>query len=170
VPRGNKSNEKKSDVTIVDYSSQYGDAFSRLNVEWLEKYFEVEPVDREILANPQHHIIDRGGVILYACLGTEVIGTVALKHDGDGVFELTKMAVTEACQGMGVGRQLLSAAIASFEQMAGKSLYLESNSALAPALALYESAGFSHAPRTAPSDYARSDVYMVFRRDGTRTS
>ncbi|MBT8102943.1 MAG: GNAT family N-acetyltransferase [Gammaproteobacteria bacterium] len=162
--------ESEPEATIVDYSRDYGDAFERLNVEWLEKYFELEPIDKEILADPERHILDQGGVILYACLGSEAVGTVALKHDCAGVFELTKMAVTETCQGLGLGRQLLCAAIDRFRQMAGKTLYLESNSALTPALTLYESAGFEHASRTSPSDYQRSDVYMVYRGDHAPTS
>lgn len=170
MPRESRSNESGQDATIVDYSDQYGDAFERLNVEWLEKYFEVEPIDKKILADPQRCILDQGGVILYACLAADVVGTVALKYDGDGVFELTKMAVTERSQGLGLGRQLLCAAIRRFEQMGGQTLYLESNSDLAPALALYESAGFEHAARVSASDYRRSDVYMVYRGNPARTA
>ena len=153
----------RPDVRIVDWEESYGDAFGRLNREWLEKYFRVEEVDRPILDDPRSSIIDPGGFVLYALLDGEVVGTAALKHQGDGVFELTKMAVTEAHQGRGLGRQLLCASIARFEEIAGRRLYLESNSRLAPALALYESAGFRHESPPEPSDYARADVYMVYR-------
>lgn len=170
MPPDSKTNQAGRNATIVDFSEHYGNAFERLNREWLEKYFEVEPIDKKILADPQRCILQHGGVILYACLGADVVGTVALKHDGDGVFELTKMAVTAACQGRGLGRQLLCAAISRFEQMEGQELYLESNSALAPALALYESAGFEHAPRASASDYQRSDVHMVYRGDSAQTA
>ncbi|MGI9238157.1 MAG: GNAT family N-acetyltransferase [Woeseiaceae bacterium] len=158
MPRGNSST-----VSIVDYSEKYGDAFARLNMAWLEKYFVVEPIDREVLSNPLSCIIEPGGAVLYACIDGQAVGTVALKRSGDAVFELTKMAVTERCQGLGIGRMLLSAAVGRFEEMQGKRLYLESNSALAPALALYESAGFRHEARPTSSDYVRSDVYMVYR-------
>ncbi|MGI9234109.1 MAG: GNAT family N-acetyltransferase [Woeseiaceae bacterium] len=147
----------------MDYSDKYGDAFARLNMAWLEKYFVVEPIDREVLSNPRICIIEPGGAVLYACIDGQAVGTVALKRSGDAVFELTKMAVTERCQGQGIGRKLLSAALARFEEMQGERLYLESNSALGPALALYESAGFRHEARPTSSDYARSDVYMVYR-------
>jgi ribosomal protein S18 acetylase RimI-like enzyme len=153
----------RADARIVDWEESYGDAFGRLNREWLEKYFRVEEVDRPILDDPRSSIIDPGGFVLYALLDGEVVGTAALKHQGDGVFELTKMAVTEAHQGRGLGRQLLCASIARFEEIAGRRLYLESNSRLGPALALYESAGFRHESPPEPSDYARADVYMVYR-------
>ncbi len=148
---------------FVDWDERYGNAFGRLNREWLEKYFRVEAVDEPVLDDPKSNVIDHGGVILYAVLGGEAIGTVALKHQGDGVFELTKMAVTEAFQGRGIGRDLLCAAIARFHEIGGRLLYLESNSRLGPALALYESAGFRHESPPEASDYARADVYMVFR-------
>jgi len=152
-----------TDIELVDFSVRYGDAFKRLNVEWLEKYFRVEPIDHVVLSDPQITIIDPGGAILYAVVDGAAVGTVALKHDGAGVFEMTKMAVTASQQGMGLGRQLLDAAVARFEELEGKKLYLESHSSLLPALALYESAGFRHEAPPNPSDYERADVYMVYR-------
>lgn len=157
--------ESKVAVDIVDFADCYGDAFARLNIEWLEAYFVVEPVDHEVLSNPRRSIIEPGGAVLYACIDGQAIGTVALKHAGDGVFELTKMAVTARCQGMGVGRQLLRAALRRFRELGGERLYLESNSSLATALALYESAGFRHETPPESSDYARADVYMVYSPD-----
>lgn len=159
--------ENKSRVAIVDYSVRYGDAFARLNIEWLDKYFEVEPIDRQVLSDPERTIIAPGGVILYACVGTEVVGTVAIRHYGNGVYELTKMAVTESRQGLGIGRQLLCAVVDRFHQLEGKTLYLESHSDLVPAVKLYESAGFRHESPPSPSDYARANVFMVYRPAAT---
>lgn len=155
--------DKQSPARIVDYDCRYGDAFKRLNCEWLEKYFRVEPIDHIVLSNPEQTIIEPGGAILYAVAGDTAIGTVALKYHGKGEYELTKMAVTEDHQGEGIGRLLMCAALARFEALGGKSLFLESHSSLLPALALYESAGFHHEPRRSPSDYERADVYMVYR-------
>jgi len=39
VPPESKSIDNRPDAAIVDFSADYGDAFERLNVEWLEKYF-----------------------------------------------------------------------------------------------------------------------------------
>jgi len=159
--------ENKRKVAIVDYSARYGDAFERLNIGWLEKYFEVEPIDRQVLSDPERTIIGPGGAILYACVGTDVVGTVALKHSGNGIYELTKMAVTESQQGLGIGRKLLCAVVERFYQLEGKTLYLESHSDLLPAIALYESAGFRHETRPGPSEYARADVFMIYRGAAT---
>ena len=35
----------RPETVIVDWEPRYGDAFGRLNREWLDKYFRVEPVD-----------------------------------------------------------------------------------------------------------------------------
>jgi ribosomal protein S18 acetylase RimI-like enzyme len=72
------------------------------------------------------------------------------------------MAVTPACQGMGIGRKLLQRVIEAARSAGGRRLYLETNRALAAAIRLYESAGFEHLPedRIVPSAYARADVYM----------
>lgn len=147
---------------IVDYSDRYDSAFERLNTEWLERYFRIEAIDRAVLSDPKGNVIDHGGAILYLLHGDEAVGTVALKHQGDRVFELTKMAVTLRYQGRGLGRQLLCAAVDRFTELGGKRLYLESHSSLTPALSLYESAGFRHEPPPRPSEYERADVFMVY--------
>ena len=151
-------------VEILDFSDQHAEAFSTLNIEWLEKFFYVEPIDLEILSDPQRKIIAPGGAILFARADQEIVGTVALKHNGDQNYEVTKMAVTARYQGAGIGRQLLKAVIERFTELDGKLMYLESHSSLTAALRLYESCGFEHSPRSIPSDYERSDVYMVYRR------
>ena len=91
------------------------------------------------------------------------LGTVALLHEGDGVYELTKMAVDPVARGRGIGRTLMQGALRMFRSLDGRELFLESSSKLAPALALYESVGFVHHPAPRPgSHYARADVYMVW--------
>ncbi|MDH3746557.1 MAG: GNAT family N-acetyltransferase [Gammaproteobacteria bacterium] len=154
----------RTDVEIVEFSPDLARAFHDLNVEWLEKYFRVETIDHEMLSRPEEQIIQHGGVILFAKCSGEIVGTVALKHHGDGVYELTKMAVTERFRGAGIGRHLMRACIEKYEEISGTALFLESHSSLTPALTLYESAGFEHAPRPAPSEYQRADVYMVYQR------
>ncbi|MGI9270890.1 MAG: GNAT family N-acetyltransferase [Woeseiaceae bacterium] len=154
------------DLQIVDFAAAYAAAFESLNVEWLEKYFHVEEIDRVILSNPQVEVIDHGGHILFAKLSDEVVGTVALKAHDEGCFELTKMAVTASQQGAGIGRALMLAAIARFKAVDGKMMFLESHSSLTTAITLYQSAGFVHVARPQASDYARSDTYMVYQPDG----
>jgi ribosomal protein S18 acetylase RimI-like enzyme len=148
----------------VPFSTALREHFYRLNEAWLRKYFHVEAIDHRVLSNPETEILQNGGAILFAILDDEVIGTCALLQESDGVYELTKMAVDEQRQGLGIGRALMEAAIAEFHHRNGRRLFLETNSKLIPAVRLYESMGFEHQPSTKPdSHYARANIYMVWR-------
>ncbi|MGV8943380.1 GNAT family N-acetyltransferase [Thermomonas sp.] len=153
-----------SRVRIVGFDPRWREDFATLNIEWLQRWFVVEPHDHEVLGNPEHHLLADGGHILFAVdAAGHALGTVALKHAGAGVYELTKMAVTPAARGQGLGRLLIDAALALYQTLDGRELYLESSSKLATAIAMYERSGFRHhpAPR-AGSHYARADVHMIW--------
>lgn len=153
-----------STLRIVDFTPRWRDDFARLNLEWLQRWFVVEQIDREVLADPETHILAAGGRVLFAIDDAgRAVGTVALRHEGDDVYELTKMAVEPGMRGNGVGRLLMQRALEVFRALDGRELFLESSSQLAPALRLYESVGFVHHPAPRPgSHYARADVYMVW--------
>ncbi len=151
-------------VRIVPFAPELRADFYRLNAEWLVRYYRIEPIDHAVLSEPERHILAPGGAIFFALRDKEVVGTCALLQESPGVFELTKMAVSENCQGLGIGRRLLDAAIAEFEARRGERLFLESHSRLQPALRLYAQAGFELQPGLKPdSHYQRSDVYMIYR-------
>ena len=139
-----------TEVRIVGFDPRWRADFATLNIEWLQRWFVVEPHDREVLGNPEHHILADGGHILFAV-------------DAAGVYELTKMAVTPAARGQGLGRLLIDAALALYQSLDGREVYLESSSKLTTAIAMYERSGFRHhpAPR-AGSHYARADVHMIW--------
>ena len=65
-------------LKIVDFDAAYADHFKRLNLVWLERYFQVEPIDRAVLSNPEEAIIKPGGMIFFALLDGAVVGTCAL--------------------------------------------------------------------------------------------
>lgn len=157
------SPSERPSVQVVGYTEDRREDFARLNVEWLERWFTVEDFDRLVLGDPEEHILAPGGRIWFAidASGT-AIGTVALRTDGDGIYELTKMAVDPGARGRGVGRLLADAAIAEFGALGGSLLYLETNTRLTPAIALYESLGFEHRPLREGSHYGRADVHMVW--------
>jgi GNAT superfamily N-acetyltransferase len=155
-------------IRIAGFDPRWREDFARLNLEWLRRWFVVEAFDEEVLGAPERYILSDGGRILFALHDgddgeTRAVGTVALRHAGEGVYELTKMAVEPDLRGAGIGRALLEAAIGAYRELGGRELYLESSSVLKPALRMYESAGFVHhpAPR-AGSHYARADVHMVW--------
>ena len=151
-------------VRVVDFEPRWREDFARLNIEWLERWFTVEPVDREVLGDPETHIIATGGRVLFAVDDSDqALGTVALLRHGDGEIEMTKMAVEPGVRGAGIGRKLVAAALDAFAQMGGDKLFLETNTQLVPAIKLYQSVGFRHQPTLrAGSHYQRANVYMVW--------
>ncbi len=150
-------------VTLHDWRPEWRAHFARLNLDWLERHFTVEDIDRRVLGDPESHILAAGGHVFFAAAGDQVVGTGALIRESDGVYELTKMAVDPQQQGRGIGRLIVQAAIDRFIASGGTTLFLESSSKLAPALHLYESLGFRHRGRKPGSRYARSDVYMLWQ-------
>ena len=151
------------DLQILPFTPRHAAEFKRLNLEWVRKFFRVEPIDEQVLSNPRA-IVRNGGEVFFARRHGKIVGTCALINDGDGVYELSKMAVTANCQGLGIGRRLLEACIGAFKaRVGGRVLFLETNSVLKPAIKLYESAGFEHTPSPHASVYERADVYMVYR-------
>jgi GNAT superfamily N-acetyltransferase len=137
-------------------------AFRTLNEEWITRYFTLEKMDRETLGDPENKILRKGGHIFMAYLGDQAVGCVALIPIGDGVYELSKMAVSPGLRGLGLGRRLLQHAIAQAKLIGAKSLFLGSNAKLANAVHLYESVGFRHVPpeKIPPMPYSRANVFM----------
>lgn len=151
------------DIEIVPFSQADRGHFYGLNAEWLQRYFYLEEIDHRVLNNPESEILASGGMIFYARLGSQIIGTCALKMESPGTYELTKMAVTERYQGIGAGRKLIDAAIAAFRQVGGRTLFLETHSKLESAIQLYLRSGFVVQPTGKPdSHYQRSNVYMIW--------
>ena len=145
-------------INILPYQPIYQPWFEKLNRTWIEKYFWMEPIDVEILGNPELHIIEKGGYIFMAECEGEIAGTVALKFSSEGVYEFTKMAVDEKFQGRQIGKQLALAAIQKAKDLAAQKIILYSSTKLIPALALYGKLGFLEVPVDGP--YKRSDIKM----------
>ncbi len=148
-----------SEVTIVGYQASYAPDFKNLNVEWIQKYFTVEEHDLMELENPEEFILSKGGHILFAKSGDEVVGTCALIKTGGYEFYLAKMAVAPAFQGKQIGKFLCIAAIDKAKNESAKRIWLDSNRALVPAINLYLRLGFVEIPIDV-TPYARADIRM----------
>jgi putative acetyltransferase len=159
----NAVESKAKTPSVIIRSFQPGDeaSFKILNEEWIVRHFVLEDKDRAVLGDPAKYILNPGGEIIFATVGDETVGCCALAPEGPGLYEVAKMAVTEAYQGKGIGRKILEQVIAVARAKGATYLYLETNSKLT-ATHLYESIGFSHIPveRRKPSLYSRADVFM----------
>ncbi|MGV3589941.1 MAG: GNAT family N-acetyltransferase [Adhaeribacter sp.] len=144
---------------ILPYDPTYKEDFRRLNHEWINKYFELEDLDNQILDNPESYILAKGGNILFARYQGEIVGTCALLKVTDTTYELGKMAITEKVQGLKIGQYLCQAAIVKAKAMGATTLELYSHRSLQPALHVYRKLGFQQVP-CPPSGYKRSDIKM----------
>ncbi len=152
------------DVEILTYKPGLKHRFKALNMEWLGKYFEVEQEDIDMLDDPETFILKNGGEILFAKLNDEIVGCCALKHEGNKVYELVKMAVTPKYQGLGLGKTIGRAAIDKAIELRAVELYLITNSVLKAAINVYENLGFVQVPVSEKNmaSYCRCDVEMIF--------
>jgi ribosomal protein S18 acetylase RimI-like enzyme len=146
-------------VEIIPFTEDLKEPIKTLNLEWLEKYFRVEEKDKLVLSNPQEEIIDKGGMIFYAKYNNEILGTASLMKIDDNTFELSKMAVSNTAQGLGIGNKLLVHCIAVAKENNIKKLLLYSNRILLPAIHLYEKFGFVEVPLGDVS-YERANIKM----------
>ena len=145
-------------IKVISYKAEHQPWFEKFNRDWIEKFFWMEPLDFEVLQNPDEYIISKGGFIFMALYENELVGTVALKFLSPGVYEFTKMAVDEKFQGKKIGKELSIAAISKAQQLQAKKIVLYSNTKLISAIALYRKLGFVEVPLDGP--YKRSDIKM----------
>ena len=148
------------DVEVVDFRDEFAIAFASLNYKWIESEFSVEKHDREILDDPRKWVIEPGGQIFFALVDGTAAGTVALIPSANGVFELTKMAVSPEFRGQGIGDRLMEKCVKFAAETGAKSIWLESHTKLAPAISLYRKYGFVETPPDPNSLYQRADIRM----------
>ena len=153
----------KTDLQIIPFKKPYSKDFYKLNKEWLETYFYVEPLDEDVLSQPEKYIINKGGYIFFAKLNDAIVGTYAFMplKDIDG-FELTKMAVLPEMRGQKIGQKLLNHAINFAKENKFKSLLLYSNRSLENAIYLYKKIGFKEVKLEPNTPYKRADIKMEF--------
>lgn len=145
---------------IIHFDPRYSEDFKQLNLAWLKKYFWVEDHDREVLGNPGKYIIEPGGNIFFVKEDNHIIGTVALMKMEDGIFELTKMAVTPESQGKKIGQKLMEHTLEYAKNQGWKKLIIYSNRKLENAIYIYKKYGFKEIPIEENNPYARGDIKM----------
>lgn len=146
-------------LRIIPFSAELKEPIKTLNIEWLQKYFKVEPKDEKVLSNPQQEIIDKGGMIFYVQYKDVIVGTVSLLKIDKQTFELSKMAVSEEIQGLGIGKKLLEHCIEVAKEQQIEKLILYSNRSLKPAIHLYKKFGFQEIDLK-EGIYERADIKM----------
>ncbi|MEK9963797.1 MAG: GNAT family N-acetyltransferase [Betaproteobacteria bacterium] len=147
-------------LSIVDFVDlDHAEAFRDLNLEWINEFFFVEDLDKDLLNNPRREFIDSGGAIVMALLDKQPVGCCGLLKHGEGVFEVSKMAVRKDLQGRGIGRLMMVEIIARARSRGASALEIISSTKLAPALKLYRSFGFEDVPLQSDA-YERGNIAL----------
>ncbi|MGF1511658.1 MAG: GNAT family N-acetyltransferase [Myxococcota bacterium] len=156
------------DVIVRGFVDADAAAFKQLNEAWIQRYFELESQDREILDDPWTHVLQPGGAIFMATRGARAVGTAAmLVIPNEPAFELAKMTVAEDARGLGVGYRLGQAVLNEARRRGGQRVTLETNTRLEPAISLYRKLGFSEV-EMCPSPYARCNLKMEIHLQAER--
>lgn len=153
-------------LSLIEFADALSPDFKRINAEWIDAMFVMEPTDRDVLDNPRARIVDPGGAILFVAIaGVGIVGTCALKKTGPHAFELTKMGVIDAARGRKAGEFLLAHAIDQAKALGARELYLLTSHKCAAAIHLYEKLGFRHDAGVMArygATYRRCDVAMGY--------
>jgi ribosomal protein S18 acetylase RimI-like enzyme len=148
---------------IVGYDPKLKGHFEKLNREWIETHFSIEPHDTRAFADPEKEIIRRGGDVIFAELDGKIVGTCSLIIDDQGKHELAKLAVTDRAKGKGLGELLSREIIRRARRKGARSVILTTNSRLTPAIRLYEKLGFKETIRGPHPKFKRVDLVMEKR-------
>lgn len=149
-------------IEIIDYSDEFHKDFRKINYQWIKKHFKLEESDYQSLNNPNEKILQPGGHIYLARHNNKIVGTCALIKLNKDTYELAKMAVIEDDRGKGIGWLLGQAAVSKAHKLGAKTIFLESNTILKPAIALYQKLGFRKIVGQ-PSAYKRCNIQMELK-------
>jgi len=149
-----------SPIEILDYKPAHQPFFERFNREWIEEWFEMEPVDEWVLTNPDKSILEAGGAIIMASYKGNIAGTAGLRKVDDETFEFTKMAVDKNFRRLGIGEAICYASFRKAHELGAGNVILYSNSKQAAAIKMYEKIGFKHL-EVEPGVYKRANIKMI---------
>lgn len=147
-------------LKIIPFKPELAHHFRDLNLQWLEKYFYVEPKDIVLLDDCEKSIVKKGGHIFFAEYHGKIVGCFSFIKLGDNSYELGKMAVDPQYQGLKIGQQLLTFAVEHARNNNWRQLLLYSSTKLDTALHIYRKYGFKEVVLEENLPYARSDIKM----------
>ncbi|KAI9292035.1 acyl-CoA N-acyltransferase [Neoconidiobolus thromboides FSU 785] len=145
-------------VECITWDEKYKYEFKRLNLKWVQEFFEVEEADTKQFEYPET-IVNDGGEIFFLLDKDKVIGTVAMMKHGDE-YELSKLAVDDGYKGQGLSKILMDASIKWVKDKGYKSILIISNTKLEPAINLYKKYGFETIHLGQHPSYSRANIVM----------
>ena len=147
-------------ISFKKFSKIDTEKFKSLNLEWLDRYFRVEPIDELILNNPEREIVGKGGFIFMIQKNYNTIGTFAFIKKTEKIYEFSKMAITHDERGNGYGNISMEFIIQFAKNKKWSKLILYSNTKLKNSIHLYKKYGFKEIPLEKNLIYSRGNIKM----------
>ena len=147
-------------ISFKKFSKIDSEKFKSLNLEWLDTYFKVEPIDEIVLNNPEREVIDKGGFIFMIQKNYNTIGTFAFIKKSAKIYEFSKMAITPDERGNGYGNMAMEFLIQFAKNKKWSKLILYSNTKLKNSIHLYKKYGFKEIPLGKNLIYSRGNIKM----------
>jgi len=147
-------------IRFKKFSKIDSEKFKSLNLEWLNRYFKVEPIDELVLNNPKREIIDKGGFIFMIEKNSDIIGTFAFIKKSEKIYEFSKMAIIPDERGNGYGNKAMKFLIQFAKNKKWSRLILYSNTKLKNSIHLYRKYGFKEIPIEKNLIYSRGNIKM----------
>ncbi len=148
------------EINIVQYNRKYKSDFTKLNYEWLEKYFELDKEDRRILKNPEKEIIKKGGEIFFAILSENVVGTCSVTKIDDTSFNIKNICVTEKEKGRQIGKKLALTSIGYAVEKDAERITININNKFNTALNLFRGLGFKEVKKEGDNKNKGELIFM----------
>jgi putative acetyltransferase len=150
--------EEPLEIRIVPFEERYHEAFRRLISDTLREFgFEPDPSLDPDLSDPAGTYES----LWVAVMDDDVVGSVALGSEGDGVLVLKRMYLRPEHRGRGLGRRLLDTALAQARASGATRIKLDTTERMEAARALYERYGFKQVAGDDPRQGQRRLLYEL---------
>ena len=147
-------------ISFKKFSKIDTEKFKSLNLEWLDRYFKVEPIDELVLNNPEREIVGKGGFIFMIQKNYSTIGTFAFIKKTEKIYECSKMAIAPEERGNGYGNMAMAFLIEFAKNKKWSKLILYSNTKLKNSIHLYKKYGFKEIALEKNLIYSRGNIKM----------
>lgn len=84
-------------MNIIEYDKKYKNEFIRLNTEWLNRFFMVEPVDQDMMDRVEE-LIENGAMVYFAIENDKVLATCMAMPIKENHWEICKLAAQNNIQ------------------------------------------------------------------------
>ena len=134
-------------MSIVPLEPTHADGFRSLVADTLREFgFEPDPELDNDLDDPTSTYV----AVWVALSGDEVVGSVALREDGEDTVVLKRMYLRPDQRGRGLGKHLLAVALDWARANNVQFVRLDTSERMVAAQRLYEAHGFERVPGDAP--------------------